>query len=89
VVLGVSVDALDDEQKFTDKEKLTFPILADADKTASAAYGVLNDKGGYANRTTFVIDKKGVVRKIYTKVDVNTHPQEVLDYVKENLAEKK
>jgi peroxiredoxin len=40
---------------------------------------------GYAMRTTFVIDKKGVVRKIYNKVDTGKHPDEVLDYVKENL----
>ena len=88
MVLGISVDSLDDQQKFTDKEKLTFPLLADSDKTTAAAFGVLNDKGGYANRATFVIDKKGVVRKIYTKMDVNTHPQEVLDYVKDNLKDK-
>ena len=88
MVLGVSVDTLDDEQKFTDKEKLTFPILADADKTAAAAYGVLSDKG-YANRTTFVIDKKGVVRKVYPSVSsAGDHPDEVLQYVKKNLTGK-
>jgi peroxiredoxin Q/BCP len=77
------------EQQFTDKEKLTFPLLADADMKVAKAYGVLNDKGGYANRTTFVIDKKGVVRKVYTKMDVATHADEVLAFIKDNLGEKK
>jgi peroxiredoxin Q/BCP len=89
VVLGISVDGLDDQVKFTEKEKLAFPLLADADKKIAKAYGVLNEDRGFANRTTFVIDKKGVVRKIYTKVDPKTHPEEVATFVKENLVEKK
>jgi thioredoxin-dependent peroxiredoxin len=88
VVLGISVDPLDDQVKFTDKEKLTFPLLADADKKVTDAFGVLNEKG-MAKRTTFVIDKKGVVRKIYREPKVDSHPQEVLDYVKEHLVDSK
>ena len=87
------MDKLEDEQKFTEKEKLTFPILADPDKKGTTAFGVLNERGGFANRYTFVIDKMGVVRKIYggqdAKIDVEKHPDEVLTYVKENLAKKK
>ena len=53
---------------------------------------MLNPKG-YANRVTFVIDKKGVVRKVFDfakdKLDLEKHPDEVLTYVKENLANKK
>jgi peroxiredoxin Q/BCP len=85
VVVGISVDKLEDQVKFTEKEKLNFPLLADPEKSTVKAYGVLNEQGGYANRTTFVIDKKGVVRKIYNKVDTGKHPDEVLEYVKENL----
>ena len=88
VVLGVSVDPLDDQVKFTDKEKLTFPLLADSDKKITDAYGVLNDKG-MAKRTTFVIDKKGVVRKVYRDVKVDGHAQDVLDFVKEHLVDSK
>jgi len=87
VVLGISVDKLEDQQRFTEKEKLNFPLFADADKKAAEAYGVLSPKG-YAMRETFVIDKKGTVRKIYTVKDIKNHPQEVLDFVKGNLAEK-
>ena len=88
VVLGISVDPLDDQVKFTDKEKLTFPLLADSDKKIADEYGVLNDKG-MAKRTTFVIDKKGVVRKVYRDVKVDGHAQDVLDFVKDHLADSK
>jgi peroxiredoxin Q/BCP len=85
VVIGISTDKLEDQVKFTQKESLNFPLFADADKTASKAYGVLNEKSGFAMRWTFIIDKKGDVRKIYNKVDTKNHPQEVYDYIKENL----
>jgi len=83
---------LDDQQKFTEKEKLTFPLMADPDTKAAKAFDVLNPKG-YANRVTFVIDKKGVVRKIFDfekdKLNLEKHPDEVLTFVKEKLADKK
>jgi peroxiredoxin len=44
---------------------------------------------GYDSRSTFVIDKEGVVRKIYPKADAAKHPDELLAWIKENLAEKK
>ena len=84
VVIGISVDTLDDQMKFTEKEKLTTPLFADPEKKATAAFGALGPKG-YANRYTYVIDKEGVVRKIYTAVKPDTHPEEVLKYIKENL----
>jgi thioredoxin-dependent peroxiredoxin len=87
VIIGISIDKLEDQQRFTEKENLNFPLYADADKKAAEAYGVLSARG-FANRETFVIDKKGTVRKVYTVKDVKKHPQEVLDYVKENLAAK-
>jgi peroxiredoxin Q/BCP len=88
VVIGISVDKLDAQQQFTDKEKLNFPLYADAGRKVSREFGVLN-KGGYAQRASFVIDKKGIVRKIYPNANAQTHPDEVLGYVKEKLAEKK
>ena len=87
-MIGISTDMLDDQVKFTDKEKLTFPLYADADKKVSKTFGVLGS-AGFAQRATFVIDKKGIVRKIYPKVgDAAKHPDEVLAYVKENLKDK-
>lgn len=85
VVIGISTDNLENQQKFTEKEKLTTPLFADPDKKVTKAFGALAANGNVASRYTYVIDKKGVVRKIYNKVDVNKHPEEVLMYVKENL----
>ncbi|HEX4588624.1 MAG TPA: peroxiredoxin [Gemmataceae bacterium] len=84
VVIGISTDTLDDQKKFTDKESLNFPLIADSDKSATKAYGALNARN-MASRYTFVIDKQGVIRKEYLQVNPKNHPQEVLNYVKENL----
>jgi peroxiredoxin Q/BCP len=88
VVLGISTDVLDAQEKFTAKEKLTFPLLADPDKKVTEAYGVLSPERGLAQRATFIIDKKGIVRKIYPMANADKNPQEALEWVRENLAEK-
>jgi peroxiredoxin Q/BCP len=88
VIFGVSTDTLDLQKQFCEKENLSFPVLADADKKVAREYGVLSPKG-YAQRETFVIDKKGIVRKIYRTASAQTNPEEVLTYVKEHLAGKK
>jgi peroxiredoxin Q/BCP len=84
VVIGISVDKLEDQDKFTRDRELNFPLMADPDKKATEAFGALGTSGR-ANRYTYVIDKKGVVRQVYTKVSTTEHPKEVLDYVKDNL----
>ncbi len=89
VVIGISTDTLEDQQKFTDKEKLNFPLLADTDKKAAQAYGAINGPlgaKGLASRYTFIIDKQGTIRKVYTTVNPQNHPEEVVQYVKEHLA---
>lgn len=83
VLIGASNDTVALQQKFTDKEKLPYPLLADTEKKVATAYGAQGKS--VPNRYTFVIDKKGVLRKVYTKVTPAKHPQEVLDYIKENL----
>lgn len=62
-VLGVSTDDLDTQKKFAASLNLPFPLLADPDKKAAKAYGVLALLG-YANRVSFVIDKEGKVIKV-------------------------
>ncbi len=86
VIIGISTDKLDAQQKFTDKEKLNFPLFADPDKKAAKAFGVLNDNGATAKRWTFIIDKEGVVRKVYNQVTPVKHPEEVVEYIKNNLS---
>jgi peroxiredoxin Q/BCP len=84
VVIGASTDTLEAQKQFTEKENLNYPLVADDAKKVTDAYGILG-KSGFANRSTFVIDKQGVLRKAYTKVSVDSHPDEVLKFVKENL----
>jgi thioredoxin-dependent peroxiredoxin len=87
VVLGVSADDIASHQKFADKYGLPFPLLADTDTTVSQLYGVWKEKNMYGkkymgvNRETFLIDKEGVVRKIWPKVKADGHAQEVLETI--------
>ncbi|MFL5703350.1 MAG: peroxiredoxin [Ktedonobacteraceae bacterium] len=84
VVLGVSVDDIASHQKFADKYGLPFPLLADTDATVSRLYGVKNMfvwKSLGVNRETFLIDKEGIVRKVWPKVKAVGHAQEVLETI--------
>jgi thioredoxin-dependent peroxiredoxin len=83
VIIGISVDTLALQQKFTDKENLPYPLLADNEQKFATAYGVLNPKNKLASRATFVIAKDGTISKIYSPVsDAKGHPEQVLEYVK-------
>jgi peroxiredoxin len=63
VILGMSVDSTWANSAFADKLGVKFPILSDANREISKSYGVWNEQGLVANRSTFVIDTKGVVQK--------------------------
>ena len=84
VVLGVSADSLDSHRKFAEKYRLSFPLLSDEKKEVIAAYGVWKEKSMYGRkyfgieRTTVVIDEKGMIQNIFHKVKVNGHVDEVL-----------
>lgn len=84
MVIGISVDTLETQEAFAKKENFKFPLFADAEKKAATAFGVLG-ASGFANRMSFVIDKKGIVRKVYTQVRPAEHAAEVLAFVKEKL----
>src|SRR2546423_3569890 len=87
VVLGVSTDDVRSHQKFADKYGLPFPLLSDTDTTVSQLYGVYGEKNMYGrkymgvNRETFLIDKDGIVRKAWHKVNPEEHANEVLQTV--------
>jgi thioredoxin-dependent peroxiredoxin len=89
VVLGISTDDVASHEKFADKYSLSFPLLADTNTTVSQLYGVYGEKNMYGkkymgvNRETFLIDKEGVVRKIWHKVKPDDHATEVLAAVDE------
>ena len=85
VVLGVSVDSVDSHQAFKSKYSLNFSLLSDSEKQIVQAYGVWKEKSMYGRtymgieRTTFLIDEKGKIEKIFPKVSVEGHFQEVID----------
>lgn len=81
VILGISVDSVSSHKKFREKHRLPFTLLADTDKTVTERYDIKNFFGK-AKRVTFVIDRSGIIRKIYPDVDVSTHGQEVLTFIR-------
>jgi peroxiredoxin Q/BCP len=80
IILGVSVDTPDSHKQFCTKEGLTFRLLADPNHTVVDAYGSLGNYAGFkiANRNTFLIDPQGNIAKVWTKVQVQHHSEEVL-----------
>lgn len=89
VVLGVSGDGLASHQRFAEKFRLTFPLLSDPDHTVAKAYGVYKQKAMYGRtywgieRTTFLIDAQGRIARVFPKVRVNGHVEEVLQALRE------
>jgi peroxiredoxin Q/BCP len=89
VVLGVSPDAVDRHKKFKQKYELNFPLLADPDHAVAEKYGAWGEKTLYGKksmgiiRSTFLIDKAGVVRKVWPRVKVDGHDEQVLTALKE------
>ena len=83
-VLGVSPDDEKTQKKFEIKYKLPFPLIADSENVITALYGVWDMKKLFGReymgilRTTFVIDEKGVIRKIFHKPKNKAHAEEIL-----------
>jgi peroxiredoxin Q/BCP len=83
-VLGVSLDDEASHQKFIGKFNLPFTLLADTDRKLSESYGVYGEKNMYGkkymgiNRTTFLIDEAGKIKKIINKPNVEQHADEII-----------
>jgi len=84
-VFGVSIDDETSHRQFISKYALPFDLLADTEKEIVNAYGVYGEKNNYGkkyfgiNRTTFLIDESGKIAKIFKKVKVDEHADEVLE----------
>ncbi len=84
-VFGVSTDSEKSHQKFISKFQLPFDLLADTDKDIVEKYGVWGEKSMFGKkymgtfRKTFLIDEKGKIAKIFDKVNVSEHADEVLE----------
>ena len=87
-IIGLSPDKAEKQQKFAEKYSLPYNFVPDPDHAIAEAYGVWKEKSMYGKkymgveRTTFVIDAKGVVRQIFPKVKVEGHPLAVLEAIK-------
>ena len=84
-VVGISADSTASHLRFKEKQQLNFPLVADVDKSTIMAFGAYGEKkmAGRAYmgilRTTFVIDEKGVIERVITKVDTKNAARQVLD----------
>lgn len=89
-VLGISADNVKKQAKFADSHGFTYPLLADVDHAIAEAYGVWKEKTFMGrkymgiDRSTFVIDKEGILRYVNPKVNIVGHADAVLKEV-ENL----
>jgi peroxiredoxin Q/BCP len=83
-VLGVSLDSEESHQAFISKYNLPFTLLSDADHSVSDAYGVYGEQSWGdktfmgVSRKTFLIDEEGKIKKIFDKVNVEQHADEVM-----------
>jgi thioredoxin-dependent peroxiredoxin len=84
-IVGISRDGLASHRKFREKEKLPFELLADEDERACKLFDVIREKSLYGRkylgieRSTFLIDGRGVLRREWRKVKVQGHAEEVLE----------
>jgi thioredoxin-dependent peroxiredoxin len=88
VILGVSPDSEKSHEKFAGKFNLQFPLLADTEKEVCQNYGVLKEKSMFGKkymgveRTTFLINEEGIIEKVFKKVKVEGHNDELLKAIK-------
>ena len=89
VILGISRDSIKSHENFKAKQDFPFELLSDADETACRLFDVIKEKNMYGRkvmgieRSTFLIDGKGTLKREWRKVKVAGHVDEVLDAVKE------
>jgi peroxiredoxin Q/BCP len=85
VVIGVSPDNEKSHKRFSEKYSLTYSIIADTSKKIIEGYDVWGEKTLYGRtymgvlRTTFIIDEKGVIEKIISKVDTGEHTKQIFE----------
>lgn len=91
VVLGVSPDPISRLNKFIEKYLLSFDLLSDEDHQVAEEYGAWGAKKFMGKeydgiiRSTFIIDKQGILRNILYKVNTKTHDQDVISYIKNSF----
>ena len=82
VLFAISIDNVDSQAKFVDEYKIPYVHLSDTEKNTCKLYAGLNI-AGLGKRSTFVIDKEGLIRKVFRDIDVKSHGQQILDSLKQ------
>lgn len=88
-VLGVSRDSVKSHQKFKAKYDLNYPLLSDEQEDLCKAYDVIKQQSMYGKtymgieRSTFLIDEQGMIQKVWRKVKVSGHVEEILKALRE------
>ena len=82
VLFAISIDTIDAQKKFVEEYKIPYLHLSDTQKETCKTYAGLN-LAGLAKRSTFIIDKQGVIKKIFRNVDVEKHGQEIANFLKQ------
>ncbi len=92
VILGVSPDSEESHKKFIDKHSLPFELLVDEDKKVAEQFNVWQLKNKFGKeymgivRSTFIIDKQGILQKEFRNVQVKGHVEKALSYIREELS---
>jgi peroxiredoxin Q/BCP len=82
-VIGISTDNLDTQCRFSEKHQVSFPIVSDADRTISLAYGVLWPLMSVDKRVTVVVDEEGIVRAVFRhELQVIKHLDDVVGFLR-------
>ena len=85
VIIGMSADSPNKQKKFCEKQSFEFPMLCDESKETLRDYGVWGKKNFMGReyegifRNTYIIDEKGIIKKVYKKVNVKSHAQDILE----------
>jgi thioredoxin-dependent peroxiredoxin len=87
-ILGVSADSVSSHDRFAKKYNLPFPLISDTDKKVINDYGVWGRKKFMGRsfdgvlRTTFIIDEKGVIERVISKVETKNHTEQIINNIK-------
>ena len=81
VLFAISIDTVEDQKKFVEEFNVPYKHLSDSNKETCKKYPGLNI-AGLAKRSTFVVDKHGIIRKIFRNIDVENHGKEISEFLK-------
>ena len=82
VLFAISIDTVEDQKKFVEEYNIPYLHLSDPTKETCKKYAGLNI-AGLAKRSTFIVDKQGIVKKIFRDIDVEKHGQEIANFLRQ------